>query len=566
MSFSASNAMNNDPTFSSVELIGGLSAVNLNWNEQSDLKVSGGLLIRDNLLSTGNIKVPNHMTIDGQAVIYGTLDGIAGSLTLVGDITPLDANVSGNIYWNGLTVFGATKVNGKTIFYDELAQLALIGNCLINDTTDTKLCANEDDTISWHSNGRLCATLETNGGFKFAKANVASGINSFSEGWNCQATGAYSHCEGNVSVAGGDYSHVIAFHSSESGESNHVEGRQHDVTGAVNHVEGAFAIVEGQVNTVLSLVGGTFSSDNCHIESAGTVFIAAGSDTCHVEAVCQISSDIGLDHLESHGPSISDDLRTLSGTTLFPATTLLTGLSHSDSGKEQAYHLGYCSTSSLAQRSLIKAAEYASVIGPDACVNQFGMCAIAPGTVNSTPFGTLGGSTFTTPDNASVGHGHAQLSLFHLKGTTGTTGTAPLLGNLSLTVTDSLTEVFPELIYRGTDSTVTNSEVLRQVWNVNLSVVGRDTSTSSCFGQNIHFNAIHNTLGTAIQIANIDSNTPITLGSSSLVGSSVNIDNIGNQIRVYCTTNSTNTVHWSGTMRVINTGVMDFTGELVNSM
>lgn len=551
MSYSSSSAMGNDPTFSSVELVGGYSSTTLNWNNNSDLKISGGLLVRDNILSTGNVKIINDASISRQIVVFGTLNGTAGgNLVLVGDLTPIDSNVPGAICWDGLTVFGNASVTGKTTYYDDDAQLALMGNCLVDDNKDTSLCANEDDTISWRVADQAAATLQPNGAFKLGQTGAATGNWSFAEGWQTTVSGFAGHVEGNVNACSGDSSHVMGYNSTESGFANHVEGKNQTVSGSINHVEGELNDVSGIVNTILVMGGGVITGDYNHAESAGTVTIQ--SDTNHVETQCKVNSDQGLDHLESHGVDTTRDLQTIGG------AGLNSGLNHSDSGNRELYMAGYCTKSAAGMRNLTKG-QYGSVIGSDATCNQTGMTVISPGTVGASPFGQNSGSTFTSPTNASVGHGHAQLTLFHIRGLTNGATT----GNLSLEY-PTTPEVFPELKYYGTDTTVTNTDVLRQIWNVNMTVVGKDTVASGCWGQNVNFVAVHNTLGTAIEIANVSPGT--VLSSGTLTGASVSVLSVDNTIRVEVTSSSLNPVHWAGTLRVVNSGVMDFTGDLVTNL
>jgi hypothetical protein len=551
MSYSATSAMNNDPTFSTVEIVGGYSPTGLIWNQRSDLKVSGGMLIRDDITVISNVIAVNKVNVSGQTVVYGTVDGTSGNLTLVGDLTIMDGNLSGNICWENLMVFGNVDTVGKVTFYDEDAQIALLGNCIIDNDENTMLCANEEDTITWRVAGEHAAILQTNGSFQFAKANITgTGVNSFSEGYLTLASGKYSHVEGNLNVSAGDSSHVMGYNSVESGFANHVEGRRHTVTGNVNHVEGALNTVNGDFNTVLSVGGSMVNGDMCHVESEGSAIV--NSDTSHTETACKVNSSIGLDHLESHGPSVSDDLQSLSG------NVHSTGLGHSDSGQEEVYLSGYATTSSLGVRLLTKDS-YGSAIGADTCVNQFAMLAISPGPTNASPFGTVSGNTFTTPINASVGHGHGQLSIMHLRGLTDGLTT----GNLSLRY--PLTpEVYPELKYNGGDTTVTNGNVLHQLWNVNLTVVGRDQNTMGCFGQNINFIARHDASGNTIQIANVTKSGALTAGT--LTSSMVDVVSQNNFIRVTASSSSLDTVHWSATMKIVNSGVMDFTGNLVSKL
>lgn len=541
MSFSASSAMNNDPTFSSVELVGGFSTSTLNWNNSSDLKVSGGFLVRNNILATGNIGVSRDVTVNTQTVVFGTLNGASGdNLVLVGDLTPMDSNVSGEICWNDVTVFGNSNVSGNTTFYDDEAQFVLMGNCLINGSEQTSLCANEDDTITLRVNNQAGATLQPNGAFKLGRVFSATGTWSFAEGNQTIASGFASHVEGNVSVAGGDSSHVLGYNNAENGFANHVEGHLNIVSGSVCHVEGHSNTVRGNVNTVLSVGGSTIDGNLNHVEGNGLVLIR--SDTNHVETACKVNSELGLDHLESHD---TVDLQSLnvSGS----------GINHSDSGDGELYLAGYCTSSSAGTRNLTKG-RYGSVIGSDACCNQTGMTVISPGTVNASPFG----STFTTSANASVGHGHAQLSMFHLR--TVTTGLAS--GNLSLEYPNA--EVFPELIYRGGDVTVTNSDVLRQLWNCNLTVVGRDQSGLGSYGQRVNFIAVHNGSGNSIEIGNISKSS--ALSSGTLVTSNVQVYALGNKIRIEMSSSSPNETHWAGTLRTVNSGVMDFTGNLISKL
>jgi hypothetical protein len=545
---SLSSVLNNDPTFSSLELIGGLSATTLNWNENSDLKISGGLLVRDNIIATGNIKVFNKFVVSGKTIIYGILDGTAGNLIVVGDITPMNTNVSGNICWDDLTVFGNVSVTGKTTFYDEIVQLALMENCLIDDNQDTQLCANEDDTINWLVNGLDAAILSPNGSFRFGAAISATGSLSIAEGENTQVPGNFSHVEGNLNVVFGESSHVMGYNSNVYSFSCHVEGRHHTISGWGNHIEGASCVVQGNLNSIHVLGGGTFTGDMCHAEALGTATI--NSDLSHIECVCKVNSDLGVDHLESH--LSTGDLQSVS---IGDGTT---GLCHSDSGQEQSYLVGYNCHLSLGVRSMTKNS-FGSCIGPDACVNQYGMCAIAPGTVNAYPFGTIGGSSFTTPTNASVGHGHGQFSMFHIRGVTN----GGVTGNLSLEY-PTVPEVFPELKYFSGDPTVTNSDVLRQVWNVNLTIVGRDTVSAGGFGQVINFVASHNSGGTAIDISNVVERNALTSGTLS--GSTILISPQDNTIRVSVSPASVNQTHWSATMKVINSGVMDFMGTLVTQL
>jgi hypothetical protein len=544
----SSSALNNDPTFSSLELIGGLSSPTLNWNEKSDLKISGGLLIRDNIIATGNIQV-NKLNVNEKTIIYGTLDGIAGNLVLIGDITPTDANVSGNICWESLTVFGNVNVTGKTTYYNDDVQLALMENCLIDNNHDTQLCANEDDTVSWLIGSLIAATLTPNGAFKFALASDASGDLSFAEGVNTSASGMYSHVEGNLNATTNTASHVLGYNSTVSGYACHIEGRQHSVSGWGNHVEGSGTTVSGNINSIYVTGSGTFSGDQCHAEALGIVYV--NSDLSHIESVCKVNSDLGLDHLESH---FSGDLQSVT----IGDSTATTGLCHSDASQEETYLVGYNCHLSLGVRSMVKGS-FGSCIGPDCCVNQYGMCTISPGTVDSYPFGIMGGSTFVNPESASVGHGHGQLSLFHIRGVT----SDGMEGNLSL-MYPIIPEVFPELKYKGGDATVTNTDPLRQIWNVNLTVVGKDTVSSGCFGQTLNFVAVHNASGTNIQVANISKGAELSMGTLS--GSVISVLAKDNTIRIAANPASINETHWSATMKVINSGVMDFMGEYINEL
>lgn len=568
--------MNNNPIFSSLELVGGLSAQSLNWNNKSDLKVSGGFLVRGGLLSTGNT-LTNKTVVKGQTVVYGSLKGSPGNLNFVGDLTPIDANVFGNsLYWDTLTVFGNVDTIGRTTFYDEDVQYALLGNCIIDDNENTMLCTNEDDTITWYVNGEYAATLAVNGGFKIGGNTSAIGDMSFAEGFKTNVSGKYSHVEGIGCVCDGDSSHMTGCHNVETnaGFANHTEGRHNTVSGKVNHVEGSFNNVTGNINTILVANGTKCNGDYVHAELKGPIVI--NSDTSHIEGQSVTNSGLGLDHLESHSGT-KKDLQTIrvlgvSGVN----SSFKSGLNHSDAGSDEIYLAGYCTSINNGMRSLTKDM-YGSAIGSDVCVNQRAMWGVGLSSVDSSPFGEHYGTTFTTPINASVGHGHAQLSIFHIRGLTtckksgigvvgvGNNGVGNVqTTNLSLNC-PIIPEIYPQLKYKGNDTTVVNKNVLRQVWNISLTVVGKNqTLTSSCFGQIIHFVAIHDQNGAGIHIAGLTKQPPFESGNLS--GSNVIVNSEGNGIRVSVQSNDADTVHWVGTMRVINSGVMDFTGNLMEKM
>lgn len=90
---------------------------------------------------------------------------------------------------------------------------------------------------------------------------VASGLNSFAQGLNAQATSDNAHAEGNGTLASGLQSHAEGLTTSAINPSAHAEGQQTTASGLASHAEGDgtiaagdFSHAEGQASTALGFV------------------------------------------------------------------------------------------------------------------------------------------------------------------------------------------------------------------------------------------------------------------------------------------------------------------------
>lgn len=108
---------------------------------------------------------------------------------------------------------------------------------------------------------------------------VASGVHSHSEGYYTTASGNFSHAEGNTTIAGGENSHSEGLSTQASGYSSHAEGGGTIASGQYSHAEGTFTIASGFYSHSEG-ANTVASGQTAHAEGTSTV---AGGDFSHAE-------------------------------------------------------------------------------------------------------------------------------------------------------------------------------------------------------------------------------------------------------------------------------------------
>lgn len=101
------------------------------------------------------------------------------------------------------------------------------------------------------------------------KSGSSIGINSFAEGFNTTASGAYSHAEGQGTTAGGSTAHAEGYGTTASGPNSHVEGYFTTANSQYSHAEGSYATASGYASHAEGY-GATASGPHSHAEGWNT--------------------------------------------------------------------------------------------------------------------------------------------------------------------------------------------------------------------------------------------------------------------------------------------------------
>ena len=554
----ATEDLNKMSTISSLELIGNYNADTLDWSKQTDLRVKGGALIRQDirLISNALWSVENDLTVSEMTVVHGTLKGNTGpDSVLVGDITLLNGNISGDVCWSGVTIDGDLTVNETTRYYDKSLETEFLGSCLHDNDHTTELCVTDSDTATFKVSNVDVGLLQTNGTLQFGQTidnSIDTGAFSFIHGGQQTTSyGVSTTVHGNAIICRGDTSMVFGFGITESPNAsvNHIEGRNHSIDGSLNHIEGSDAdlLSNSNLNTVMAQSGATLVSATLnHVESGltATSVVGSGGQLNHIEGVAKTSGAYNV--LESHSLSGggSPDLQSISS-----------DYNQSDSGSQSVYMTGYLGSVHLGCRSLTRN-QYSSAIGPSTVSCQYAQYVISPGQTDASPFGPYFGSTFTSPASASVGCGHGQISLFHLRGITSPSTST----TINLTLGDS--QQYPQMKFINDDSTITNTDVLTQVWNGTVRVLGKSPLSSNVFAQTLKFVSYTTNTDGNVVIADVTKHTAL----HNFTANVPNVDVTSNASNVLVNvTQTTENMTWTASMETINTGVFDFAGNAVVS-
>lgn len=159
-----------------------------------DLGVLGNTLIdeldnEDYIVDT--FTVPEVCTSTFKANTIESNDGLTIEIDTIieGDLTSQQACFS-NLKANAVTINGdGTIVEDLEVQGDINSVIDVVGTtkCISDANQDTKVCANDDDTVSIEIGGNTFGTLQSDGGFAFGTGTSTSGSNSHAVGENATA-------------------------------------------------------------------------------------------------------------------------------------------------------------------------------------------------------------------------------------------------------------------------------------------------------------------------------------------------------------------------------------------
>lgn len=251
--------------------------------------ITSNVVMQDDLLVTGNLTVMGNTVIDeltdvvansliadfvcADSLKVDTITSanneiiVEGDVTVNGDITAEngcfdDLKANSLVVDGNATVTGNLEVVGNIIGFTPVASNA---QCIIDDNGDTRVCANDDDTVTFKIGGNDLGTLSSNGSFAYGTGASASGSNSHAIGENATAatdnswifsdgTAASTTAPGEFQVnasGGANFNANVCVNGNLT-----VQGTVTDKLGTYELSEGTLCVAEIQADTITDKSGG----------------------------------------------------------------------------------------------------------------------------------------------------------------------------------------------------------------------------------------------------------------------------------------------------------------------
>ena len=285
----STQALNIHKRFSTLELTNGSECQSTEWGRSVDGKIKGGVLVLGTLLANTMTNSGN-TTVEGNLAVTGVING-----NLIGDYIveeydfegTYDGNVKGcyDVLGN-LTVIQKLEIPNPGIITDYL------GNCITDTDASAFACANNNDTITFKTDGNVVATMNTNASWQTGKGS-ATGDFAYAEGGT--AVGEFAHSQGTATIAE-DHTHV------EGGNNiSEVHGPMF-ITGYGNRTTvGSGASIPPFIDEHMGHVEGinnSFESDTTFVHIEGESSNIAIADSVFVSGFGHQSTDCTGVHIE----------------------------------------------------------------------------------------------------------------------------------------------------------------------------------------------------------------------------------------------------------------------------
>jgi hypothetical protein len=319
--------------------IGGSSPVDFideaNFTSGTKITFVDGIEIGDSdtaTTSSDSIAIGGNATTSSSRSIAIGADTIASSIDGIAIGSPFATNASadatawGQVFQSRSWIGGSTgfaKIDTNGNLFKDTSPVAAASNCIVDTDSDTMVCANDNDTITFELNSSQFGIMSgssfsfggnvsaTGGSSAHAEGQDtrAFGFASHAEGLGAMCSGTASHAEGDSTFIGGGASachaeglnsripgsttasHVEGRDCFVSGDRAHAEGRQTSCTGDEGHSEGFFTIAGpgsashaegGQTEATATYshaegFGSSAGGDHSHAEGLGSIAAGGGS-------------------------------------------------------------------------------------------------------------------------------------------------------------------------------------------------------------------------------------------------------------------------------------------------
>lgn len=330
----STRALNIHKRFSTLELTNGTDCESSEWGRSVNGKIKGGMMLQGTLLANSLINNGN-TTVEGNVTVAGKING-----NLIGDYMVENYQYEGRYDGN---VKGCFDVIGNLIVVGRLQTpnpeiiTSYLGNCITDEDVSSIACANNNETITFRTNGNVVATMNSNAAWETGKGK-AIGDFSYAEGGT--AGGQYSHSEGTMNTIEGQGHVEGANNISESGV--FVAGYSNKAVGpiSIGHIEGilntsdaTYVHIEGEASNV------SMGSSVC---VSGFGHKAVGCTNTHIEGFQNTAIGLENSHVEGR-------LNVVGNVSATSSTALHVEGSHHTIGKLSVGHVegGYCAVSNV---------------------------------------------------------------------------------------------------------------------------------------------------------------------------------------------------------------------------